>query len=288
MGIDIAKEFELVQKEVIETITNFHIERREKRNVQKPLVSLIVPSFNQGVFLERTLISLLNQTYPNIEYIIIDGGSTDNTTQIIKKYEKFITYWVSEKDNGQSDAINKGLRVAKGKYVNWIGSDDILLPSAVDVMVDVLEKDNNVGLVYGACVFIDENDKILKKYSFPDMTLENFLYKKHSTIAQPSSLMRMDLVKEVGFLDTNLHYCMDYDLWIKLIKKSRFANLGEKILSGCRLHNSSKTVGSFNKMALEKIKVNRRYSGNIINKVIYKNYWYMFENFLRRFRKKKR
>lgn len=254
----------------------------------KPLVSVIIPSFNQGRFLERTLLSLINQTYPNIEIILIDGGSSDNTIDIIKRYSKYLKFWVSEPDKGQSNAINKGLKVAEGKYATWLCSDDILFPDGIEKMVEALEKNPDCSLVYGGGVYIDENNKIIKKFSFTDMTLEKLLYHKHSTIAQPSSLIRMETLKKVGDLDESLNYCMDYDLWIRLIKIGNFLNLGDIIISGYRLHNNSKTVGAYTKMALEKIKVNRRYTNDIINKVIYKHYWYIIQNYINKyFRRKK-
>lgn len=253
-----------------------------------PLISIIIPSYNQGRYLERTLLSLLKQTYKNIEIILIDGGSKDETLEIIKKYEKFLSYWVSEKDNGQANAINKGLKIAKGTYVTWLCSDDILFKDALSIMANALESHPEYSLVYGGGVFIDEQDKIIKKFSFTDMNLEKLLYQKHSTIAQPSSLIRMDFLKKVGFLEESLNYCMDYDLWIRLIKEGPFLNLGEVILSGYRLHTNSKTVGSYTKMALEKIKVNRRYTNDLINKLIYKHYWYIIQNLINKiFRKKK-
>lgn len=278
--------FETLQSLLISSISKLHFENRNYYDSNCPLVSIIVPSYNQGTFLEKTLISLFNQEYPCIEYIIIDGASQDKSVDIIKKYEKNINYWVSEKDNGQSEAINKGLNVAKGKYVTWIGADDILFPYAIRVMVDGLEKHPDASLVYGGGVFIDKDDQILKKFSFTDLTLQKLLYHKHSTLAQPSSLLRMEVIKKIGFLDETLHYCMDYDLWIRMIKAGKFVNLGDIVLSAYRLHSDSKTVGSYTKMALEKIKVNRRYTNDIINKVIYKHYWYILENLFRKYFKR--
>lgn len=263
------------------------IKRVIKDNTQ-PLVSIITPSFNQGKYIEKTILSLINQDYPNIELILMDGASTDDTIKIIEKYNNFFKCWVSEPDKGQSHAINKGLKLAQGKYVTWLCSDDILFPSAISLMVNALENNPDYSLVYGGGVFIDENDKIIKKFSFTDMTLEKLLYHKHSTIAQPSTLIRMESLKKVGLLDESLSYCMDYDLWIRLIKIGKFLNLGDVIISGYRLHNNSKTVGAYTKMALEKIKVNRRYTNDIINKVIYKHYWYIIQNYINKYIRRKK
>lgn len=258
------------------------------KKIGSPPCSIIIPSFNQCSYIEKTICSLLNQTYPNIELILIDGGSKDNTLEIIDKYKHFFSYWVSEKDKGQSNAINKGLNKASGKYVTWLCSDDILIPEAISIMVKALEDNPDASLVYGGGVFIDENDNVIKKFSFTDMTLEKLLYHKHSTIAQPSTLIRMESLKKVGFLDESLSYCMDYDLWIRLIKEGRFINLGDIILSGYRLHNDSKTVGAYTKMALEKIKVNRKYTKDLINKVIYKHYWYIIQNYINKYIRRKK
>jgi glycosyltransferase involved in cell wall biosynthesis len=250
-----------------------------------PLVTVITPSYNQGRFLERTILSVLNQDWPNIEYVIVDGGSTDNSVEIIGKYEEYLAWWVSEKDTGQSNAINKGIGRGTGRYLTWLGSDDILLPGAITTMVRSLEGNPAAGMVYGAVAFIDEADRFLKKISYTDMTLEKLLHHKHSTIAQPSSLLRKATLDEVGGLDESLHYSMDYDLWIRLHRHAPSLNLGEGMLAGYRLHGDSKTVGDYTRMALEKIRVNRRYSGDLINKVIYAHYWYIIEGCVRRIRK---
>lgn len=247
-----------------------------------PLVTVITPSYNQGKFLERTVLSVLNQDWPNIEYIIIDGGSSDDSVAIINKYEEYLAWWVSEKDSGQTNAINKGIRRGSGRYLTWLGSDDILLPGAISTMVRAFEENPAAGMVYGAVAFIDEDDKFLKTNGYAAMTLEKLLYHKHSTIAQPSSLLKREVLDAAGLLDESLSFCMDYDLWIRLHRIAPSINLGEKVLSGYRLHPESKTVSAYSKMALEKIRVNRKYSGDIVNKVIYAHYWYIIENGFRR------
>lgn len=248
-----------------------------------PLVTVITPSYNQGKFLERTIISVLNQDWPNIEYIIIDGGSSDNSVAIIRKYEEYLAFWVTGEDSGQTNAINKGIKRGSGRYLTWLGSDDILLPGAITTMVRALEENPAAGIVYGAVAFIDEADRFLKKIGYTTMTLEKLLYHKHSTIAQPSSLLNRKILDAAGLLDESLSFCMDYDLWIRLHQIAPSVNLGEKVLSGYRLHPESKTVSAYTKMALEKIRVNRKYSRDIINKVIYAHYWYIIEKCLKRF-----
>jgi glycosyltransferase involved in cell wall biosynthesis len=254
-------------------------------NGTHPRISVITPSFNQARFIERTIRSVLNQGWPNLEYIVIDGASTDGSREIIRRYEPYLSRWFSEPDRGQTDAILKGLGHATGEYVTWICSDDVLFPGSLERMAGALAAHPEAGIVYGGVAFIDEEDRILKVRSYPDMDLSKLLYERHSTVAQPSSLIRRKTLDEAGGLDRTLSYCMDYDLWIRLLRVSGCVNLGETVLSGYRLHTRSKTVGSYRKMALEKIAVNRRYTGDRINKVIYAHYWYMVEDFLRTVRR---
>ena len=241
-----------------------------------PKVSVVIPSFNQGCFLERTILSVLNQDWP-LELIVVDGASSDNSVEVIRKYEPYLAWWVSEKDSGQTQAIVKGVSRATGTYITWLGSDDILMPGALRRMAEALERHPQACMVYGGVAFIDSHDRVLKCVAYRDMSLDNLLYHKHSTIAQPSSLLRRSVLDAAGGLDESLHYCMDYDLWIRLHALALSVNLGNDILSCYRLHEDSKTVGSYTRMALEKITVNRRHTGDILNKVIYSHYWYIIE-----------
>jgi glycosyltransferase involved in cell wall biosynthesis len=252
----------------------------------RPRISIITPSFNQGRFLERTIRSVLNQGWQNLEHIVIDGASTDGSPEVIRRYDRHLAYWVSEPDRGQTDAVIKGLERATGKYVTWVCSDDVLFPGSLEKMVAALEAHPEAGIVYGGVAFIDEEDRVLKVQSYPDMSLGKLLYEKHSTVAQPSSLIRRRTFDAAGGLDRSLSYCMDYDLWIRLLRQAGCVNLGETVLSGYRLHTRSKTVGSYRKMALEKIAVNRRYTGDRFNKVIRAHYGYIVEDFFRNVKRK--
>lgn len=251
--------------------------RQFKESSTLPKVTVITPSFNQGRFIERTIRSVLNQDWPHIEYIIVDGGSLDNSVDVIGKYENSLAWWVSEKDSGQTNAINKGISRATGKYITWLCSDDVLFPGAIRKMVDALEQNPQAGIVYGATAFIDELDTVMKIRDYADLTLDGLLYHKHSTIAQPSSLIRKQSLDAAGGLDESLSYCMDYDFWIRLHRIAPSINLGKTVFSGYRLHSDSKTVASYTKMALEKIRVNRGYTGDLINRLIYAHYWYIIE-----------
>lgn len=204
----------------------------------KPLVSIITPSFNQGAYIEETINSVLDQGYPNVEYIVVDGGSTDNTLDILRKYDQKIT-WLSEKDNGQADAINKGIRMTEGKIVAWLNSDDVYLPGAIQRVVDCFHQHPNIKMVYGKSHFIDTNGKIVGRYptepfDFERLAMFNF-------ICQPSAFFKRDAFDDVGKLNLGLHYVLDYDLWIRIAQKFKVKYLPE-FLSSYRLHETSKTV----------------------------------------------
>lgn len=181
-------------------------------------VSIVTPSFNQGQFIERTILSVLNQTYKNIEYIIIDGGSTDETLSIIDKYRDKIDIVVSEKDKGQSDAINKGFRQASGALVGWINSDDILYPHCVEELVKAYDR-NPDGAVYFCprLDVIDSNEQLIETHYRP-IKDRNYLLKKNYSVNQPTSFYSNEILKQIDYLDESIHYCMDLDLWLRLLK----------------------------------------------------------------------
>ena len=154
-----------------------------------PLISIIIPSFNQGRFLSETLESIINQGYKNVDIIVMDGGSTDNSIEIIKKYERYISYWQSEKDNGQSNAINNGIRKAKGDFVTWLNSDDVLLNGALQAAVDTITKKTDCDFFLGNVVWMDKNGKLIKVGKVEP--INNFLSKKNLfSNGGPSAFMR--------------------------------------------------------------------------------------------------
>lgn len=278
------------QKLICDHLDGFDAERaaRSTGNGDRsvPRVTVITPSYNQAEFLERTIRSVLNQTWPHLEYFIIDGGSRDGSLEIIRRYREYLAHWVSEPDAGQGEALEKGLDRSTGKYVTWVCSDDVLLPGALETLVSALESRPDAGIAYGGVAFLDESDRVLKLHSYPDMSLRSLLYDRRSTIAQPSSLLRKETLVASGGLDRSLSYSMDYDLWIRMLKISGCVNLGNAVLAGYRLHARSKTVGSYRRMALEKIRVNRRHTNDWINPVISAHYGYIIEDAFRRVRRK--
>jgi glycosyltransferase involved in cell wall biosynthesis len=221
-----------------------------------PLVSIITPSFNQGLFIEETIRSVIHQEYSNLEYLIIDGGSTDNSIEIITKYENQISYWLSEPDNGQAHAINKGLRRANGEILGWINSDDILLPRAINRIVDYFNKHPDIDVVYSDANRIDEVGRIISKARLND---KRPVFSKKTiigecTVTQPGSFWRRWVTDKVGLLDENLNYVMDYELWTRMaLGGATFARLSEKPLANFRLSKNSKTVSRFDQSGHEKL-----------------------------------
>lgn len=207
-----------------------------------PKISIITPSFNQGLFIERTIQSVINQNYPNIEYIIIDGGSSDDSVEIIKKYADSISYWISEPDTGQSNAINKGINRATGQFVTWLNSDDILLPNTLHSLAATHAKYPNCNWFAGNCVWIDKEDKILKIRK--GESWNNFLIRSGIlNIYGPTSFFKKDLWESYGEINEDFHYKMDTEFWWRLVTN------GEKYIRlnfycwGLRLHENAKMSG---------------------------------------------
>lgn len=212
-------------------------------------VSVITPSYNQGKYLEETIQSVLNQTYPNIEYIVIDGGSTDNSVDIIKKYEQNITYWISEKDKGQADAINKGFLKATGDLVCWINSDDILYSEFVATRVKQFLLFNDIDLIYGD---VDQGDtyknKLIRKGR--QVCLKEMLTKLNVPIPQQSAMWRKSAIDKIGLLDERWHVILDREYFMRTALFGKIMYI-EGSLAFFRNHNESKSIAQWHRWADE-------------------------------------
>lgn len=235
-----------------------------------PLVSIITPSFNQARYIEATIKSVFAQEYPRIEYIIVDGDSTDITVDIIKKYEDKLAWWVSEKDKGQTDAINKGFGRAAGDILAWINSDDTYEPGAVSAAVKYLQAHPEVGMVYGDCNFINENGQVIGKFNSAQ-TDHRLIRQGYVHIPQQTMFFRADLWKQVGPLDPSFYFAMDYDLWTRISARSEIKYVPQT-WANFRLHTSGKTIMADDRCWPEMIRVHYRDGGSFFSTIVAKYY----------------
>lgn len=235
-----------------------------------PLVSIITPSYNQGRFIEETIRSILLQGYPNLEYIIIDAGSTDETLDIIRKYEPWIAQWVSERDRGQSDAINKGFSRANGEIIAWLNSDDIYHPGAIHQAVLALMEDPDCAMIYGGCDIVHEDGSLYQRYPTRPFDLK-ILITAWNFIPQPATFFRRDAYRAIGEVDVNLHYSMDRDLWIRFGQRFKVKGI-DPLLANIRYYDDCKTAAISREGRKERLKICRRYGGSIFSRV-YRQYF---------------
>jgi glycosyltransferase involved in cell wall biosynthesis len=221
-------------------------------------ITIITPSFNQGQYIEETIRSVLSQNYPNLEYIIVDGGSTDNTIEIIKKYESHLSYWISEPDRGQSHAINKGLAKATGDIFNWLNSDDTLMPNSLATVAENFQKNNPIVVCGYTQAYWEDGKTELNRVTVPT-DIEAIPLGRMS---QQSLFYDLKLLKSSNnaFVNEELHFCMDLDLWTRFAFS--MAKIGRKdycfidqILGRLRFHNSSKSMTNSQDFDLDKCKI---------------------------------
>lgn len=214
-----------------------------------PKISIVTASYNQGQFIEETILSVLNQNYPNLEYIVIDGGSTDNSVEIIKKYQRHLTYWVSENDKGQANAINKGLKLCTGEIFNWLNSDDYLEPGALH-KISVAFDDDNVNIVAGKVRnFSTTSEEIIPNQKLSAKGL--MCWEPGVKFVQPGVWMRRTLIEQCGGIDEQFHYAFDWDLYIRYLYCFPQVKELDDLLVHFRLHENSKTQSLLEKFAIE-------------------------------------
>lgn len=201
------------------------------------LVSIVTPSFNQAPYLEQTLRSVLEQEYPSLEYIVVDGASTDASVDIIKKYMERLTWWVSENDRGQGDAINKGLARASGEIIAWLNSDDTYLPDTISSAVKIFEQNPDVVLVYGDMLAVDENGQTTNVLKYRQLSLEELLC--FQIIGQPAVFFRRAAYEKAGGLDTTFHFLLDHHLWIRIAQQGKILHVPQ-VWAAARYHAQAK------------------------------------------------
>jgi len=258
--------------------------------VDLPRITIVTPSFDQAKYLPETIESVLKQDYPNLEYIIIDGGSTDGSVDVIKRYERHLSYWVSEKDSGQSEAINKGFKKATGELFTWVNSDDVLLPGSLQTVAEYYGKCNQPDIITGNVVYIDDKGRITRFLRLPRQS-RFFFFRGVWHASAPAVFFKTSLFHAVGGVNPDYHLCMDLDLWMKMMKKDARVAHVSRYLGAFRWHENAKTIQfldkhatSFSSERIEILKKNvNRFS---IHKVllwrkIYKLYQTLNLNYLR-------
>lgn len=240
----------------------------------KPLVSIVTPSYNQAKYLEATIQSVLDQDYENIEYIVVDGGSTDGSVDILHKYSDRLAWWVSEPDQGQTNAINKGFARANGEILAWLNSDDTYLPQAVSQAAAKFQDSPETGLIYGDANFIDGEGRVIGKFNAQQTSYAR-LRRGGVYIPQQAAFWRADLWRQVGPLDPSFYFAMDYDLWVRLAKVSEIRYVPGNTWANFRLHDDAKTIAADERCWPEMLRVHRRDGGSYFS-------WIYFRYFSRR------
>ncbi len=243
-----------------------------------PRITVVTPSYNQGAYLEETIRSVLLQGYPNLEFIVVDGGSTDGTLAVIRRYEPWIDYWVSEPDAGQTDAIRKGVGKSSGEILAWLNSDDLYAPGALPVVGARFAGAPQVDLLYGDCAMIDGAGRLMDRFrvrqgGLPELLEENF-------IPQPGAFCRREIWETVGGPDPALQFVMDYDLWIRLFLAGVRAEYLPVPLAWFRYHQDSKSVVQSVRFGYEFLGVLDRIAGDLpedrLRKACLKSYYKTF------------
>lgn len=204
-----------------------------------PRISVVTPSYNQAAFLERTILSVLNQNYPNLEYIVIDGGSTDGSVDIIRRYEKYLSYWESEPDKGQADALNKGFKLATGELVGWQNSDDLYLPGAFMTVAEAFRNNSDADIFFGNIVLIDAADDMLREMRFHPFSVNHLIYYDWNLSSQ-AVFWKSALFDDAGYLE-DYSVSFDWEWFIRLGKKNYRFFFIHDFIGAYRLHAAAKS-----------------------------------------------
>lgn len=225
-----------------------------------PRISIVTPSYNQRQYIEETILSVLNQDYPNFEYIIIDGGSTDGSVDIIRRYSGRLAFWVSEKDNGFAEAINKGFRKATGEIFFWINSDDVLVKDALKIVGNYFAKFPDAQVVFGDRYIIDEKSARVRDMRFH--FYHSQLFRNYKNIGQEATFWRREIFTSVGGIDESLHYAIDLDLWCRFSLRTKLHYI-PFFLGAFRQQPGSKTSSINNVGKLERDRIVTKYFGKL-------------------------
>ena len=241
-------------------LKNIRTSQHYKKKINLPKISIVMPSYNQVEFIERSILSVLNQNYQNYELLIIDGGSNDGTIEVIKKYQKYITFWISEKDKGQSDALNKGFERCSGEIFGWLNSDDVYLPDAFKLVVRAMKKNPNKKIIFGDFLSIDRGDNILDFHHVFDFNLNQFKYEGFHLNAQ-SMFWRKNVHESFSGFDKNLKITMDYQMILEFgINEGQNSFLRIPLaLGGFRRYEGQKTGGYPSRVFKEHNRLSNRY-----------------------------
>lgn len=229
-----------------------------------PKITVVTPSYNQGQFIERTILSVISQGYPNIEYFVCDGGSTDNTVDVIKKYENKIAWWCSEKDHGQTQAINKGMKRATGDICCWINSDDVFLPNALFKVAEFYRNHPECEFLNGTLMEIDKEDRIVK---FAHNVM-NLYFMQHGcfNICQQGMFWRRSLFEKIGYLDESFHAMMDLEWLIRVYESGAKVMPYKKPFGAIRVYAETKTAQWGSIWVIDEEKISKRYNGQYVKK----------------------
>lgn len=240
----------------------------ERRNTDKcqPLVSVVTPSYSQGEFIEDTILSVKNQHYPNIEHIVVDGGSSDNTLEILRKYQNVYNLrWVSEQDKGQTDAVNKGISMAKGEIIGWLNSDDCYTLDALKIAVEAFRDVPEAGMIFGEHYIMDGTGSLYGKRAAKGFKQEAII-EHPEWVCSPSMFVKRSVLLQTGALDVNLSYAMDYDLFIRLSRITQIISIPIPMVY-FRKHKRSKTQTSPSAHWREVLDIHRKYDGRLISPI---------------------